>query len=77
MWKKAKKAAQIIMGALIGVYISTGIYDYVYLTKFHPEVYAIQSAPWYTGLLVRGLVMIPVILICVVVIIVAGGKSRK
>ena len=71
---KVRKAATIIAGVLTGIYSGWGIYDYLYLTKLHPEVYALQSAPWYTGILVRGLVMIPLVLACVIVRIIAGKK---
>ena len=77
MTKKIKKTAAVVMGAFIGAYIGLGIYDYVYLIKKHPEVYAVQSAPWYTGLLVRLLILIPVILICLAAILLAGRKEKE
>lgn len=51
MLKKINNILNIVVGAFIGVFIGHGIYvfwDY----KAHPDLYAMQSAPWYTGILV-------------------------
>ena len=69
---KVGKAAVIIAGVLTGLYIGWGIYDYLYLVKLHPEVYDLQSAPWYTGSLVRGIVFVPLVIVCIIVRITAG-----
>lgn len=52
------------MGSCIGVFIGNGIYvfwDY----KTHPDLYAMWSAPWYTGILVYGIVMVVVLIAAV------------
>ena len=77
MAKKIKKTAAIVMAAFIGAHIGFGIYDYVYLTKRHTEAYDLQSAPWYTGLLVRLLILVPVILICLAAIVIAAKKEKR
>ena len=54
-----------MIGLFIGVFIGRGIYvfwDY----KTHPDLYAMQSAPWYTSFFVNGIVTF--ILLAVVVI---------
>lgn len=54
MLKKIISILNIIIGSSIGVFIGHGIYvfwDY----KTHPGLYAMQSAPWYTSILVYGL----------------------
>ena len=65
MLKKLNYFLNIIIGSFIGVFIGNGIYvfwDY----KTHPDLYAMQSAPWYTSIFVNGIVTL--ILLAVVVI---------
>lgn len=52
---KLNSVLNILMGAAAGVFIGYGAYtlwDY----KAHPGLYAMQSAPWYRGILVYGVV---------------------
>lgn len=65
MLKKLNYFLNIIIGSFIGVFIGHGIYvfwDY----KTHSDLYAMQSAPWYTSIFVNGIVTF--ILLAVVVI---------
>jgi len=51
MLEKINQILNIVMGSFIGVFIGHGIYvfwDY----KMHPDLYAMQSAPWYISILV-------------------------
>ncbi len=44
----------ILMGSMFGVWLGHGLYvlwDY----KTHPDLYAMQSAPWYTSILTYSL----------------------
>ena len=54
MWKnKLHSILNIIIGSVIGIFIGYGLYtlwDY----KTHPGLYAMQSAPWYSGILFYG-----------------------
>ena len=53
MLKKLDSILNIVMGSFIGVFLGRGIFvfwDY----KTHPGLYAMQSAPWYTSVLVNG-----------------------
>lgn len=51
MWKKLDHIATIIMGSVVGVFIGYGVYS-IWDYKAHPGLYAMRSAPWYTGVLV-------------------------
>ena len=51
--KTAKKIINTIMGAFVGVFIGHSAYV-VWNYKNQPELYAMQSAPWYTSILVYG-----------------------
>ena len=66
MLKKINRILNIIIGSFIGVFIGHGIYvfwDY----KTHPGLYAMQSAPWYTSILVYGLFTIVVLIAGIII----------
>ena len=52
--KKVNQIINIIIGAFIGVFIGHGIYV-IWNYKTYPELYAMQSAPWYISILVYGI----------------------
>lgn len=58
MLKKLNTFLNILMGSFVGVWCGSSLYklwDY----KSRPELYAVQSAPWYLGIqLFGGLVLI-------------------
>lgn len=56
MIKQVNRALNIVMGSVLGVFMGHGIYVY-WDYKTHPDLYAMQSAPWYTSILMYGLVM--------------------
>lgn len=73
--KTAVRIARCIMGAFIGVLIGSAIWRYLDYKK-HPDIYALNSAPWYTGLLLNGIVTLVVIAVCMIVIVVINKKSK-
>jgi len=65
MLKKLNYFLNILMGSCFGVFLGHSAYvcwDY----KTHPGLYAMWSAPWYTGIKVYGAVTAVVLLICIV-----------
>lgn len=67
MLKKVNSILDILFGAIVVVYVGYGIYLYRdYQT--HPDLYAMQSAPWYTGIIVYG------VFAAVFLLVIAGGK---
>ena len=62
------------MGAFIGVFVGLSG-NVVWQYKTHPELYAMQSAPWYTSILVYGAVTLAVLVICMVLKLII--KCRK
>lgn len=52
--KQLAQALRIAMGSFVGVFLGSSVYQYIHW-KTHPGLYAMQSAPWYTGIL-RGAV---------------------
>ena len=66
MKKKVDQILNIIMGSFTGVFIGSGLYKYWHFRKY-PDLYAMQSAPWYTSILTNGLFTLVLLAICMVV----------
>lgn len=57
MLKRLNQIINIVMGSFVGAFVGYGIYvfwDY----KTHPDLYAVQSTPWYTSIFVYGIVLL-------------------
>jgi len=65
-----------IIGAFTGVFIGHGVYV-VWKFKTDPELYAMQSAPWYSSILVYGAFTIVVLLICFGIKAIIKHKQKK
>ena len=74
--KRLNTILNTIIGAFIGVFIGHGIYV-VWNFKTRPELYAMQSAPWYTSILVYGVFTVVVLLICFVIKAIIKYKQTK
>ncbi len=70
--KKLNHILNIVIGSFIGVFIGHGIYVY-WDYKTYPDLYAMQSAPWYTSIFVYGIFT----LILLVVLAIAKSVIRK
>ncbi len=63
MLEQINKVLNIIMGSSVGVLIGHGVYVYLDY-KSHSDLYAMRSAPWYTSILVYGIVTLITLIIC-------------
>lgn len=71
--KKLNTILNIVIGLFVGVFIGYGIYmfwDY----KAHPGLYDMQSAPWYTNILVYGIFTIAIVMIAIIVKLIIRKK---
>ena len=66
MKKNICQILNIIMGSSIGVLLGSGLYRYWHFHKY-PDLYFIQSAPWYTGVLLHGFFTLIVIMLCLII----------
>ncbi len=66
MKKKINQILNTIMGTFIGVFIGSGLYKYWHFRKY-PDLYVIQSAPWYTSILINGLFTLVLLSVCMIV----------
>lgn len=76
MQGKIRKAVKIVLGLALGVFIGRSLWlrqD----VRTHPELYAANSAPWYTPLLVEGLILLAVFLIGGLVWRLAGRRGGQ
>ena len=75
--KKVLNLVNGIMGAFIGAFVGRVcfvVWDY----KTDPGFYGMQSAPWYTTLLVEGAITLAILLVCVVIkVIIKQYMSKK
>lgn len=76
MLKKLNYTLNIIMGSVIGVFAGHGIFviwDY----RTHPGLYDMQSAPWYTSILVYGAFTAAVLAVAIMAKLVIRWKSKR
>ena len=74
--KKANHILNIVIGACIGVFIGRTLFllrDH----KKNPDLYAMQSAPWYTGLLVSGAFTLAVVVLCLLLKLLLLRRMKK
>lgn len=66
MRKKIQRILNIIMGSLAGVFLGSVLYKYWHFQKY-PDFYVVQSAPWYTGILIQGLFTLVLLAVCLII----------
>lgn len=74
--KKLDHILNIIIGAFVGVFLGHGLWRYWDYHK-HPDLYAMQSAPWYTSILVYGVFTAGLVLVAVVLKLVLRKMLRR
>ena len=74
--KKLNTVLNIIMGSCIGVFIGMSVYQ-CYDYHAHPGLYELTSAPWYTNILVHGVVTVIVLVICAIIKVIIKLRKRK
>ncbi|MEG0854806.1 MAG: hypothetical protein RSF82_13095 [Angelakisella sp.] len=76
MLKKVNDILNIVMGSFVGVTIGHSIYKYLNYRKY-PDLYAMQSAPWYSSILLYFGFTVVVLLICSIVKIIIKQKTSN
>lgn len=76
MRKKINQILNIIMGSFIGVFIGSGLYKYWHFQKY-PDLYFIQSAPWYTSILINGLLVLVLLAVCMILKVILIEKIGR
>ena len=75
MLRKLNCFLNIVIGSFIGIFIGAGIYKFWHF-KTYPNLYAMQSAPWYTELLLYGSMVAVVVVVCVILKLIIWKKLK-
>ncbi len=76
MWNKLNTFLNCVIGAFTGVFLARSVYTY-WDYKTHPEIYAVSSAPWYTAILLFGVISGAIILGALIVKALISWKFLK
>ena len=76
MWNKLNTFLNCVIGAFTGVFIAERIFTY-WDYKTHPEIYEVTSDPWYTAILLFGIITLAIILVALVIKLIIRKKIRK
>lgn len=76
LYKKINTFLNCVIGAFTGVFIIESIFTY-WDYKTHPKIYAVTSAPWYTSILLFGIITLAIILVASVIKLIIRKKIRK
>ena len=74
--KKLNHIVNIIMGSLMGAFVGRSLLI-AWRFKTYPELYAMQSAPWYTAMLLLGIYTLFVVVVCYVIKVVIKWRIKK
>mgnify|MGYP000888368391 CR=1 FL=1 len=76
MLKRLNQILNILMGSFLGVFIGRSVYV-CWEYKIHSDLYAIQSAPWYTSIMVYGIVTAVILGIAIVIKLIIRQKIKQ
>lgn len=76
MLRKLNSFLNIVIGSFIGVFIGFGIYKFWHF-KTYPNLYAMQSAPWYTELLLDGAMVAVLVVVCIILKLIIWRKIKS
>lgn len=74
--KKLNRILHILMGGFTGVFLGRSIYA-VWRFYTRPGSYGMQSAPWYTSILVEGIFTLVFVLVCLGIKALAKAVGRR
>ena len=76
MLKRLNNILNTVMRSFVGVFIGHSIYKYYDYTK-HPDLYRIQSVPWYTSIKIYGLGTAVVLSIAIILKLLIKRKQNS
>ena len=75
MLRKLNCFLNIVIGSFIGVFIGFGIYKFWHF-KAYPNLYTMQSAPWYIELLLSGALVAVLVVVCIILKLIICRKLK-
>ncbi len=76
LYKKINTFFKLRDRTFIGVFIAESISTY-WDYKTHPEIYEVTSAPWYTSIILFGIITLAIILMALIIKMIIMKKVRK
>ena len=77
MWDKLNSFLNCVIGAFIGVFIAESISTYWDFKTHPPQIYEVTSAPWYTSIILFGIITLTIILVALVMKFIIRKEIRK
>lgn len=76
MLQRINRILNILIGVSVGLFLGQTLYD---CWSYHarPELYAMQSAPWYTSVLVHGLLTLAALIILALLKLILRSIQKK
>ncbi len=75
MMKKINSTLNIVIGVFVGLFFGYSIFK-LYDFKMHPKIYAMQSAPWYTSILIYGAVTVAAVFVILIIKYIIRKKTK-
>ena len=66
LYERINTFLNCVIGAFVGVFIAESIFTY-WDFKTHPKIYEVTSAPWYTSIILFGIITLAIILVALIV----------
>ena len=66
LYKRINTFLNCVIGAFVGVFIAESIFTY-WDFKTHPKIYEVTSAPWYTSIILFGIITLAIIIVALIV----------
>lgn len=76
MLRRINHVLNILIGTSVGVFLGHSLYA---CRSYHarPDLYAMQSAPWYTSILVHGMLTLAVLVILTLLKLILRSIQKK
>lgn len=76
MLKRIDSLINILMGCSVGVFLGRTLFQYIDYRRY-PNLYEMQSAPWYLSIQLWGIGLIVLLIVCVSIKFIIHSKERK
>ena len=72
--KRLNQILDILIGCFIGAFLGSGVSRFLDF-KSHPDLYAIQSAPWYASIISQGIIITIIVIILILIKVIMNKKK--
>lgn len=73
--KKLYNSLKIALWCSIGVFVGDCLFQY-YDYKSHPELYEVESAPWYLGIEIYGIITVVIVAVILILMRIIKDKNK-